>query len=450
MIASRNDPCLIQPDGVSVPRCESRAEPLNRSIRQPRNIDETGLSQELINGLLLKHLYDGVVLDLPQLRDRIKLSGNILEPLLQQFRKTQRILALSPAHGEDNVRYQLTDLGRADAAAAMLKSGYIGPAPISLDHYAEVVGAQSVLRHPLTRDELVRGFEGIVIERSHLDVFGPALNSGKPILVYGHSGTGKTFICKKLSGLLGGSVYLPYAIAAGQEIIQYYDPLIHSPVRDRETAQFQEFKTANDPRLIRCKRPVAISGGELTMDSLEIKNDRLGRIMYAPVQLKANNGIYIIDDLGRQRMEPAELFNRWIVPMEERHDYLVTSTGRQFRVPFDCVLIFSTNLEPADLADEAFLRRLGYKIHFTPITQDQFTTIWNNLLIEKGIQVEEGALNWIFDKFRSSGRELLPCYPRDLMETSVDLETYLDNKGVVKANHIEIAWDTYFMKLQKG
>lgn len=435
---------LVEPCTAAADRRDSAA-PLAESIRQPHNVEETGLTKELIKGLLLKHLYDGVVLDLGQLRDRLKLAGNILESLLQQFRKSQRVQTLPPENG--HMRYQLTELGRADACAALLKSGYLGPAPISLNHYNDLVALQSVLMNPLRRDEVLRRFQGVVIDPHQLDILGPALNSGKPILVYGHSGTGKTYISKKLSSLLDGPVYLPYAIAVDHEIIQIYDPVVHVAIDDRIEEQLQEFNTACDPRLLLCARPVAVSGGELVIDSLEIKNDVSTRTMYAPIQLKANNGIYIIDDLGRQRLNPAELFNRWIVPMEERHDYLVTSTGRHIRVPFDCVLVFSTNLHPADLADEAFLRRLGYKIHFTPITEEQFTMIWNSLAAEKAIQIDQGVLDWLFDQFQASGRELLPCNARDLMEIALDLESYLDKQGVIKIRHIETAWDTYFVKI---
>ncbi len=416
------------------------------NIRQPRNVVETGIPGELITDLILKHLYDGVTVDLPNLRDRTKLAGNLLEGLLEDLRRNQRIQALSPANGEGSVRYQLTELGRVDASSALMKSGYIGPAPISIEHYTSLINAQSVLRNPITQEKLLNYFEEIVIDPALLSTLGPALCSGRAILVYGAAGTGKTYICKHLAGLLDGTIYIPYSIAVGHEIIQYFDPLIHQPVVEREVSGVQGYDAITDPRLIQCTRPVAISGGELTMANLEIKHDFRTHNNFAPVQLKANNGIYIIDDLGRQRMEPAELFNRWIVPMDERHDYLVSSTGKQLQVPFDCVLIFSTNLKPHDLADQAFLRRLGYKIQFTPINEIEFKTIWNNLAIEKKVQFDPEVLDWVLDQFRATGRDLLPCHPRDLMGSANDLEIYLDNNGVIKLRHIEMAWNTYFIE----
>lgn len=424
--------------------------PLTTLTRQPRNLAETGLPEELLKELLLKHLYDGVTLDIAQLRSRLKLAGNILESILNDLRKNQRLQALSPNDNNTGVRYQLTELGRADASSALSRSGYLGPAPITLDHYNRLTAAQSVFGTTLTRDRIQIAFQDVVINSQHLDVLGPALHSGKPILVYGQAGTGKTYICKKMAALLGGEIHIPYAIVVDREIIQYFDPLIHVPATSAGTSAALEFDAATDQRLIYCQRPIAISGGELTMDRLELKYDPAARMNYAPIQMKANNGIYIIDDMGRQRMPPIELFNRWIVPMEERKDYLALMTGKHFSVPFDCVLIFSTNLHPTDLADEAFLRRLGYKIHFTPITKRQFTQIWLDLAKVRQVSIETGVLDSLFDRFQETGRDLLPCHPRDLMDIALDIGAYLDYADVVSEKNMQLAWKTYFVDLKEG
>jgi hypothetical protein len=211
-----------------------------------------------------------------------------------------------------------------------------------------------------------------------------------------------------------------------------------------------EFDAATDQRLLYCQRPIAMSGGELTMDRLELKYDPASHMHYAPIQMKANNGIYIIDDMGRQRMTPIELFNRWIVPMEERKDFLALKTGKHFSVPFDCVLIFSTNLHPSDLADEAFLRRLGYKIHFKPITKQQFTQIWLDLTKTRQVTVESGVLDGLFDRFQKTGRDLLPCHPRDLMDIALDIGAFLNYSQVVNEKNMQLAWETYFVELKEG
>lgn len=424
---------------------------LNELNRQPRNLNETGLPEELVKELLLKHLYDGVMLDLLQLRDRLKLPGSIIESLLEKFRKDQRVQSHSPLNSNSGVRFQLTELGRSDATSAMLRSGYIGPAPITLEHYTKLIARQSLFDESLNKEQIQEAFQGVVIDEHHLDVLGPALYSGLPLLIYGQAGTGKTYICKKMAALLGGHVYLPYAIAIDREIVQYFDPLVHMPVDDEEINNDPlELSAKHDQRLILCERPVAISGGELTMDQLEVNYDAAARTSYAPTQLKANNGIYIIDDMGRQRMPPMDLFNRWIVPMEERKDFLTLITGKHFAVPFSCVLIFSTNLHPLDLADEAFLRRLGYKIHFTPIDESQFTAIWQDLVEERQANVEPDVLTTIFDKFRETGRDLLPCHPRDLMRIALDIAAYMNQKSIVNQYNILLAWNTYFVNLKEG
>lgn len=418
--------------------------------RQPRNLTDAGLPPELIRQLLLKHLYDGETLDIEQLSSRLKFCGSILDAILQELRKDQRVQALSPNNGSAGIRYQLTDIGKADATNAILKNGYLGPAPISLEHYIALINEQSVFKGELTQNQIYAEFKNVVIDQRHLDVMGPAMHSGRPLLVYGPAGSGKTYISKKMADLLEGNVYVPYSIAIGHEIIQVYDPLVHEQIDQPppNNTSSLEFDSTIDPRLVECKRPVIISGGELTMDRLEVSYDSIARTSQAPVQMKASNGIYIIDDMGRQRMPPAELFNRWIVPMEERKDFLTLHTGKHFSVPFDCILVFSTNLHPTDLADEAFLRRLGYKIHFTSINESQYTQIWDNLLIQDDIDVEDNVLNTLLDRYHNSERALLPCHPRDLMGIALDLACYQGIPGFVSQRNILLAWDTYFVNLK--
>jgi predicted ATPase with chaperone activity len=362
-------------------------------IKQPRTVSETDLDTELLIDLTLKHLYDGGVLDLHQLADRMALTGNVMERILLTLRKDSRIEALAAKENSAGVRYQLTELGRAEAKNAYLRSGYIGRAPITIDHYRQLVETQSVFNCTVSKEQLKDAFADVVIEDHLFDQLGPALHSGRAIMIYGPAGSGKTYICKRLARCLGGPIHLPYAIAVGREIIQFFDPMIHVPIYQVSEKVGYQFETRTDQRLILCERPVAISGGELTMDRLELRYDPVTRLNHAPIQLKTNNGIYIVDDMGRQRMPPIELLNRWIVPMEEHIDYLTVGTGQHFPVPFDTVLVFSSNLHPLELADEAYLRRLGYKIHFTDITKEQFTLIWGDVCRDRGVTVEDGVLD---------------------------------------------------------
>jgi hypothetical protein len=226
--------------------------------------------------------------------------------------------------------------------------------------------------------------------------------------------------------------------------------LIHVPVYKVSEKAGYQFETRTDQRLILCERPVAISGGELTMDRLEMRYDPVTRLNQSPIQLKANNGIYIIDDMGRQRMPPLELLNRWIVPMEEHKDFLTVGTGQHFPVPFDTVLVFSTNLHPLELADDAFLRRLGYKIHFSTIIKEKFTLIWENVCRERSVKVEEGVLNCVFELYEQSKRPFVPCQPRDLIGMALDIAAFKNNKGYLSKENIMLAWDTYFIDIEKG
>ena len=421
---------------------------IKSQIKQPNTLENTGLDEEMVIDLVLKHLYDGGILDLLQLTQRIKLAGTILESIILKLRKDARVYVNS-AQETSSLRYQLTDLGRSDAINALSRNGYLGPAPITLEHYTKIVDAQSVFDLTLTQKELVDVMTDVVMDKRLYDQLGPAVHSGRPILIYGHAGTGKTFICKHLAKLLGDNIYLPHAISVGREIIQYFDPLIHKTVTTDKDKHSLAYSANADPRLLLCHRPVAISGGELTMDRLELNYDPVARISQAPIQMKANNGMYIIDDLGRQRMPPLELLNRWIVPMEEHFDYLSLSTGLQFPVPFNIVLIFSTNLHPLDLADEAFLRRLGYKIQFEPIDEKKYKQIWSNLVNEQSLIEENDILDFVFDSYKQGNRSLLPCHPRDLINLALDMAAFKNNKGHLTIENIMLAWQTYFIDIRR-
>jgi len=418
--------------------------------QRPRSIKETGLSAEFIGDLVIKHLHVNGIADLHQLSENIALSGNILETVLTDLRKQNQVEMLSASHNSRGERYALTDKGVAQALVALSKSGYTGPAPVTLEQYRTVVQAQSVQNSKVTRPDVQKAFEDTIIDPQLLDQLGPALHSGRAIMIYGLAGTGKTYICKKLTRLLGESILIPYAIAVGESVVQVYDPSLHHEVKANENPASIHLHQGSDPRFIKCERPVAVSGGELTLDMLEIDHDKNTRLSQAPLQLKANNGMYIIDDLGRQRVSPIDLFNRWIVPLEEKHDYLSLDTGKRVQTPFDVILIFSANINPVDLADEAFLRRLGYKIKFAPVSQAQYIDIWQLYAKELQLNCPADLLDEIIDRYKKENRPFLPCHPRDLLGLVRDQCEYQGDDRIATTERLHLAWDTYFIEIKNA
>lgn len=417
---------------------------------RPRSIEETGLTFDFIAALICKHLHINGISDLHQLCDNVALSGNILETVLDGLRKQNRVEILAASHTSKGLRYVLTDKGVTEALLALTKSGYTGPAPVPVEQYRKVVQAQSIQNNKITRPIVQQAFADTTLDPNLLDQLGPALHSGRAIMIYGLPGTGKTFICKRLTRVLGDSVLIPYAISVGESVIQVFDPVVHIPVKDKTNSTNYHLQQGADPRFIECLRPVAISGGELTLDMLEIDHDKNTRLSQAPLQLKANNGMYIIDDLGRQRVHPVDLFNRWIVPLEEKHDYLSLDTGKRVQLPFDVILIFSANINPVDLADEAFLRRLGYKIRFAPVDKMQYVQIWHLYAKELQVNCPDNLLEDIFERYKKENRPLLPCHPRDLLGIVKDHCEYEGEPGVATQARLRNAWDNYFINLENA
>nr|MDQ2694286.1 AAA family ATPase [Pseudomonadota bacterium] len=377
------------------------------------------------------------------------LAGPILEELLN-FLRAEACVEVRGSNGGSGLRYALTDRGRAAALDALLRGGYVGPAPVPLEDYSRVVQAQSVHHCVITKDILHDAFAGVVVPEALLDQLGPALHSGRAIFVYGPAGTGKTYISRRLALLVGDVVLIPHAIAVGDIVIQFFDPVVHRPVSADDAGPGLLLEQGFDPRFIRCYRPAVVTGGELTLDMLELHYDPATRQYQAPIQLKANNGTFMVDDLGRQKAATADLLNRWIVPMEERRDFLSVGAGRHFPVPFDMVLLFSTNINPLDLADEAFLRRIGYKVRFDYLTADAYAAIWRQVCREQHIECRPEVLPYVLDELHGGQRvPLLPCHPRDLLGLAVDRCRYLGEPPLVGIEAIRWAWRNYFIRLNE-
>ncbi|MDD1624469.1 MAG: hypothetical protein LUO94_06860 [Methylococcaceae bacterium] len=417
---------------------------------RPRNIEETGLTPDFIAAFICKYLYANGTADLHQLSENLALSGNILEIVLDELRKQHHVEILAASLDSKGLRYALTDKGLAEALIALTKSGYSGHAPVPVEQYRTVVKAQSMQHCKITRPNVYKAFQDTTIDQRLLDQLGPAMHSGRAVMIYGLPGTGKTYICKRLTRLLGESILIPYAISVGESVVQIFDPAIHTPVNKNTDSANYDLQQGTDPRFIECLRPIAISGGELTLDMLETHHDKNTRLSQAPLQLKANNGMYIIDDLGRQLVRPIDLFNRWVVPMEEKHDYLSLDTGKRVKIPFDVILIFSANINPIELADEAFLRRLGYKIKFAPVNKMQYVEIWHLYARDLHLSCPDSLLDEVFGRYQKENRPLLPCHPRDLLGIVRDQCEYEGDAGIATSERLRIAWDTYFINLENA
>lgn len=416
---------------------------------RPTTVEDTGLDLFFIEELILKQLLEGGVLDLLQLTTRMALAGSLLESVFGHLREEGLVEVKGQSDSSGALRYALTDRGRAGAIEATMRDGYVGPAPVTLQDYTRMVEAQSIRNHDLTRAQVHAAFSDTVIRSTLLDQLGPAMHSGKAMFVYGDAGTGKSFISRRLARLLGEPVLVPYAIAVQSNVIQFFDPSYHHRTQQVEKNPGLCLVSSHDPRYVMCERPLVVTGGELQLDMLELQYDGVTRRYRAPLQLLANNGMMLIDDLGRQHVAPVELFNRWIVPLEERHDYLALKNGQHICVPFDSQLAFSTNLNPFDLADEAFLRRIGYKIHFDTPTEEEFSAIWQQECAARGLDFEVGHLDFLLrDLFGREQRTLLPCHPRDLIELAQDYNRYQAKTGISE-EALQWAWDSYFVQLSE-
>jgi|SRR5579863_820609 len=412
---------------------------------RPKTIAETGLTVTFLGDLLAKHLYEAGVLNLAALGKRTALAGPILDDTLNFLRREGRVEIRARTTDDQGLRYALTERGRDSAVAALARSGYIGAAPVPLDVYTEVVQMQSVRERLVTRERMHAAFHDLVLSPALLDRLGPALNSGKALFVYGNPGTGKTYITQRLARLLDDAALVPHAIAIGDAVIQIFDPTMHVPLPQTSDPSVL-LDDGYDPRFILCRRPLVLTGGELTADMLEVQFDAATRQYRAPLQLKASNGMFILDDLGRQRVPPHVVLNRWIVPMEEGRDHLRLQNGQHFTVRFDLILVFSTNLDPAELADEAFLRRIGYKIQFTALDENQYHDIWKQVCALHAVDYDPAICQSVIDKLhRPLKVPLLPCHPRDLIDMALDHSAYLGAADELSTTSLRWAWQNYFL-----
>jgi hypothetical protein len=415
--------------------------------RVPVTLADTGLGADKIEQLLIKTLYGGETTGL-LLADGIRLPYAILEPLIERAR-AERLIEVRGAAGTGSAayRYALTDLGRERARQYFEINHYTGAAPVPLQRYIEAMQELLASRGYIDRQRLRDGFAHLVIDDVLLEQLGPAVNANKAVFLYGPPGNGKTVIAEGMGRAVGGDMYMPYAIDVDGHIITMYDPITHESLETGAGEAASIIAEApRDRRWVRIRRPVVMVGGELTLDMLDLTFNPLSKFYEAPLQLKANGGVFLVDDFGRQRMRPEDLLNRWIVPLESRVDYLTLHTGKKFQIPFDVLTAFATNLDPASLADEAFLRRIPYKIAVGDPSVEQFMRIFEMNCRARELAYHPVMVAYLHRRhYRPLQRALRACHPRDLIEQVTALCRYRGSKPRITRELLDAACAAYFV-----
>lgn len=414
-------------------------EPSSALLRAPRTLAETGLPPVFVGRLILKSTLLNGNSSFADLSQRHRLPIAVLDDILA-FLVRERLAEITHRGTTDiDVHFRLTDAGRTAAADDLARCSYCGPAPVSYEAYVEVVREYSVRRQRITQSDVRAAFRDVRVEPALLDAAAASLNAGRPLLLYGPAGSGKTFIAERLGLLLQGDVPIPYALYVGGEIVQLYDPLLH------RHAPAASSSAVGDKRWCICRRPVVLSGGELTLEALDLRYDTAAGFYQAPPHMKANMGLYIVDDLGRQRVAAQDLLNRWIMPLDRGVDLYTLQTGTRFSAPFDVWPVFSSNLDPAAIGDEAFLRRLGSKIHIGPLSLDNYRAVFEACCASLGFTVTPAAFDYLLHNLHmSSGKPFLACYPHDLLSLASASAAYRDAAHEVTEEGLREAWHSYF------
>lgn len=409
---------------------------------EPETLEETGLSGAAIEDLVLKVVQNAGAMSGREIAEHLCLPLAILEDRFTVLRNRQHLTPTASGMLGDYV-YQLTDSGRERARLALKECAYAGPAPVPLEDYVDSVQAQTIRTEKPKRDRLEKAFSDINVEPEMLAQLGPAISAGRGMFIYGPPGNGKTTIAQRITRCFGQNILIPHAIIEDGQVIKLYDAACHEPVEAKISSLLKT--NEHDRRWIRIRRPTVVVGGELTMDSLELKHDPVSHISEASLQLKSNCGSLLIDDFGRQRINPTELLNRWIVPLENRIDYLSLANGKKVQVPFEQLIIFSTNLEPHDLADDAFLRRIPFKIEIGAPSRDEFAKLFAMFAGKLKVQCPAESLEYLLTAhYDATGRPLRRCQARDLLDQALHYCEYNELPPVATPEILDHAVHNYF------
>jgi hypothetical protein len=411
--------------------------------REPESLDETGLTLEEVERLILKFLLAKGGVTGRRIAQQICLPYGIVEPILKSLKREQLLVFLGTAEMGD-YEFGITEVGRERARRYVTECTYFGAAPVPLDDYLKAMEAQSIAKQTVTQADLKEAFSDLLINDAMMEKLGPAINSGRGMFLFGAPGNGKTSIAERITKCFGTNIWIPRALGIDGEIIRIFDPGVHEEV-PRPVGEGLFDLSGIDPRWVQIVRPTVISGGELTMEQLEVTQNPLTHICEAPLQLKSNCGTLVIDDFGRQRMPVDELLNRWIVPLEKRYDFLNLPSGKKIQVPFDQLIIFSTNLEPKDLVDGAFLRRIPYKIHVPDPSEAEFRQILKRLAPKMGFQYDKAAVDYLIEEhYVRCQRPFRSCQPRDLLLQVKNYCTFRNQPRKMTPEAFDFAVENYF------
>ena len=407
----------------------------------PDDLAQTGLNSVLIEDLICKLLLQHGLLSGKKIADFLCIPLLVFSDLLYDMKKRLLVTYHNTAGVNDFV-YALSEKGRHQALTARESSAYIGAAPVQYKEYLQSINQQSLKNEQPSLKDIQRALDGLILSDDFYSLLGPAINSGRGLFLYGKPGNGKTEVAMRLASCFQESVFIPKTLLIEGQLVKLYDPQCHNIIENEENGAF-------DQRWIRIARPAVTVGGEMDMSSLEIGYNSQTKVCEASLQMKGNSGVFVIDDFGRQKVSPEQLLNRWILPLEKRIDYLTLPSGTKFQVPFDALLVFCTNLDPVGLLDEAFLRRIPYKICMTDPSEEEFRTIFQEAAAKYKIPYSEKMADYLLVKHFRGVRTMRGCHPRDILRQLVNIALFEDREPQMKIKDIDTAVQLYFSATQE-